>query len=242
MEHGNDGDSDDKRQKSCIDEGRRQMERKSSESQEGNNKRYCLVRWKTQCYPFYSARRFHMAAFHVSPLTKRLGVARMELTDENQLIHPTADSAMEEDIEIIPSTQADSTTSKAIIEFQGANGGVVISQSWWSTVPKERNQLTVSEIGQHINGGIRKLAKEALINAGIPDTFTPHSIKAASISALTMERIPPEAIEKFVLLLPLTNTLVEHFFWADLASSMGRVIVSSAEGLIKQAQHTEEDK
>ncbi|KAH7823765.1 uncharacterized protein MONOS_1845 [Monocercomonoides exilis] len=74
-------------------------------------------------------------------------------------------------------------------------------------------------------GGIRKLAKEALTNAGIPDTFTPNSIKAASISALTLAGIPPVQIAK------------EYF-----ASSMGRVIASSPERSIKWAQHAEKDE
>ncbi|KAH7823784.1 uncharacterized protein MONOS_1865 [Monocercomonoides exilis] len=109
MEHGNDGGSVDGGQKTCIDERSGQMESESSESQEGENKRSRLVHWKTQRNSFRSARRFPMAAFHVSPLTKRIGVARMERTDENQRIYYTADSAMEEDIEITPSTQADSS-------------------------------------------------------------------------------------------------------------------------------------
>ncbi|KAH7822702.1 uncharacterized protein MONOS_7360 [Monocercomonoides exilis] len=91
-------------------------------------------------------------------------------------------------------------------------------------------------------GGCRKLAHEALTNAGIPDTFSPFSIKAASISALTMAGIPPVQVAKFTRLSPQTNSLVKHFFRADLASAMGKVIASSSEGTIKQAQSAEEDK
>ncbi|KAH7822896.1 uncharacterized protein MONOS_14384 [Monocercomonoides exilis] len=91
-------------------------------------------------------------------------------------------------------------------------------------------------------GGIRKLAKEALTNAGIPDTFTTYSIKAASISALTMAGIPPVQIAKFARLSTQTNTLVKHYFRADLASAMGKVIASSPEISTKQAQRAEKDE
>ncbi|KAH7822897.1 uncharacterized protein MONOS_14385 [Monocercomonoides exilis] len=109
MELGNNGGSVEGRQKTFIDEGSGQMESESSESQEGENKRFRLVHWKTQRNPFRSARHFPTAAFHVSSLTKRIGVARMERTDENQRIHYPTDFAMEEDIEITPSTQANSS-------------------------------------------------------------------------------------------------------------------------------------
>ncbi|KAH7819007.1 uncharacterized protein MONOS_12409 [Monocercomonoides exilis] len=74
-------------------------------------------------------------------------------------------------------------------------------------------------------GGNRRIAEEALLNAGKPETYSPFSIMAASISALTMAGFPPAQI---------TN--------ADLASLMGKVIAISGEGLTKQAQHAEEEE
>ncbi|KAH7818412.1 uncharacterized protein MONOS_8784 [Monocercomonoides exilis] len=75
--------------------------------------------------------------------------------------------------------------------------------------------------------GIRKLAKEAIYVAGVPKRFTPYSIKAASLSALTMAGIPPEQVGRFARLSPRTNTLVKHYFRSNLASSMARVIASA---------------
>ncbi|KAH7819580.1 uncharacterized protein MONOS_13605 [Monocercomonoides exilis] len=74
---------------------------------------------------------------------------------------------------------------------------------------------------------IRKIAKEAVYAAGVPKRFTPHSIKAASLSALTMAGIPPEQVARFARLSPRTNTLVKNYFRSNLAITMARVIASA---------------
>ncbi|KAH7823999.1 uncharacterized protein MONOS_7958 [Monocercomonoides exilis] len=75
--------------------------------------------------------------------------------------------------------------------------------------------------------GIRKLAKEAMKLAGVPQRFKPYSLKAATLSTLTMSGIPPSQIAKFARLSPKTNTLVKHYFKTNLASSMARVIAGT---------------
>ncbi|KAH7816327.1 uncharacterized protein MONOS_8997 [Monocercomonoides exilis] len=75
--------------------------------------------------------------------------------------------------------------------------------------------------------GIRRLAKETLKEAGIPSHFTPYSIKAATLSTLTMSGIPPTQIAKFARLSPRTDTLVKHYVKANLASTLGKVIAST---------------
>ncbi|KAH7819663.1 uncharacterized protein MONOS_16698 [Monocercomonoides exilis] len=75
--------------------------------------------------------------------------------------------------------------------------------------------------------GIRKLAKEAMKLAGVPQRFKPYSLKAATLSTLTMAGIPPSQIAKFARLSPKTDTLVKHYFKTNLASSMARVIAGT---------------
>ncbi|KAH7825809.1 uncharacterized protein MONOS_13289 [Monocercomonoides exilis] len=74
---------------------------------------------------------------------------------------------------------------------------------------------------------IRRLAKKTLKEAGIPSHFTPYSIKAATLSTLTMFGIPPTQISKFARLSPRTDTLVKHYVKANLASTLGKVIAST---------------
>ncbi|KAH7820999.1 uncharacterized protein MONOS_13119 [Monocercomonoides exilis] len=75
--------------------------------------------------------------------------------------------------------------------------------------------------------GIRKLAKEAMKLAGVPQRFRPYSLKAATLSTLTMAGISPSQIAKFARLSPKTNTLVKLYFRTNLASSMVQVIAGT---------------
>ncbi|KAH7831531.1 uncharacterized protein MONOS_11105 [Monocercomonoides exilis] len=79
----------------------------------------------------------------------------------------------------------------------------------------------------HLVEGIRRFAKETLKEAGIPSHFTPYSIKAATLSTLTMSGIPPTQIAKSARLSPRTDTLVKHYVKANLASTLGKVIAST---------------
>ncbi|KAH7822364.1 uncharacterized protein MONOS_14231 [Monocercomonoides exilis] len=72
--------------------------------------------------------------------------------------------------------------------------------------------------------GIRKLAKETMKLAGVPQRFMLYSLKAATLSTLTMAGIPPSQIAKFARLSSKINTLVKHYFRINLPSSMVRVI------------------
>ncbi|KAH7828256.1 uncharacterized protein MONOS_8122 [Monocercomonoides exilis] len=152
MELGNNGGSVGGRQKNCIDERSGQMESESSESQEAQSVSFSKT-LPYGCIPCIAS-------------YKRIGVARMERTDENQRIHYPTDFAMEEDIEITPSTQANSSVcpigsddNRCIgsgvggyavnQQSTGVNGGVVSSQPFCPSAPEERNQSTASEIGQY---------------------------------------------------------------------------------------------
>ncbi|KAH7825980.1 uncharacterized protein MONOS_4551 [Monocercomonoides exilis] len=77
------------------------------------------------------------------------------------------------------------------------------------------------------SSGIRKFAKDAMKEAGVPQRFKPYSFKAATLSTLTIAGIPPSQIAKFARLSPKTNTLVKHYFKINLASSMARVIAGT---------------
>ncbi|KAH7825989.1 uncharacterized protein MONOS_4560 [Monocercomonoides exilis] len=88
--------------------------------------------------------------------------------------------------------------------------------------------ITLRDNGMKLSlKGIRRLANKRLKEAGIPGHFTPYSIKAATLSTLTMSGIPPTQIAKFVRLSPRTDTLVKHYVKANLASTLGKVIVST---------------
>ncbi|KAH7825381.1 uncharacterized protein MONOS_11388 [Monocercomonoides exilis] len=88
--------------------------------------------------------------------------------------------------------------------------------------------ITLKDNGMKLSfEGIRRLAKETLKEAGIPSHFTPYSIKAATLSTLTMSGIPPTQIAKFARLSPRTDTLVKHYVKTNLASTLGKVIAST---------------
>ncbi|KAH7816346.1 uncharacterized protein MONOS_11949 [Monocercomonoides exilis] len=87
--------------------------------------------------------------------------------------------------------------------------------------------------------GIRKLAKEAMKQAGVPQRFRPSSLKVATMSTLTMAGILPSHIAKFARLSPKTNTLVKHYFRTNLASSITRVIAGT---MMEQKITQEENK
>ncbi|KAH7818386.1 uncharacterized protein MONOS_8093 [Monocercomonoides exilis] len=75
--------------------------------------------------------------------------------------------------------------------------------------------------------GIRKLAKEAMKLTGVPQRFKLYSLKAATLSTLTMAGIPPLQIAKFARLSPKTNTPAKHYFRTNLASSMAQEIAGT---------------
>ncbi|KAH7823489.1 uncharacterized protein MONOS_9866 [Monocercomonoides exilis] len=80
-------------------------------------------------------------------------------------------------------------------------------QELWKRVP-EKNRHTDKLLLNTENfhplavEGIRKLAKVTIYNAGVPKRFTPYSIKASSLSALTIAGIPPEQVAKFARFYP----------------------------------------
>ncbi|KAH7830342.1 uncharacterized protein MONOS_16219 [Monocercomonoides exilis] len=105
-------------------------------------------------------------------------------------------------------------------------------QVLWEEIQKRRpdgNKLFLNTETFHplTVEGIRRLAKETLKEAGIPSHFTPYSIKAATLSTLTMSGIPPTQIAKFARLSPRTDILVKHYVKTNLASTLGKVIAST---------------
>ncbi|KAH7826800.1 uncharacterized protein MONOS_6950 [Monocercomonoides exilis] len=71
---------------------------------------------------------------------------------------------------------------------------------------------------------LRKLAKDFLIEAGVPEHFGPYSLKHASISALTMAGVPVAQIARFARLSPKSDTISRHHFRSDVTMTCAKTI------------------
>ncbi|KAH7831032.1 uncharacterized protein MONOS_6874 [Monocercomonoides exilis] len=71
---------------------------------------------------------------------------------------------------------------------------------------------------------LRKLAKEFLTEAGVPEHFGPYSLKHSSISALTMAGVPVAQIARFARLSPKSDTISRHYFRSDVTMTCAKTI------------------
>ncbi|KAH7817141.1 uncharacterized protein MONOS_15149 [Monocercomonoides exilis] len=72
--------------------------------------------------------------------------------------------------------------------------------------------------------GIRKLAKEAMKQAGINPSFRPYTIKHAALSALLAAGVPEVMVAHFARLSPTAHTPTNSYFKTNTAQAMAQVL------------------
>ncbi|KAH7818958.1 uncharacterized protein MONOS_4414 [Monocercomonoides exilis] len=90
---------------------------------------------------------------------------------------------------------------------------------------------------------LRSLAAELMRDAGIPEIYSPYTLKHASLSTLTSAGIPVGQIAKFARLSPSSNTITKHYVRKNFATNLAQVIAGQTPDTSKgYDEHSDSDE